>query len=155
METKDKIISALNDLLTRNYDAEKGFEQAADNAIDPNLVTFFKTYTEQRYRFGHDLKGEIVAIGGEVDKGSSITGDIHRTWIDIKTALSKKNDKSVIEECIRGEEKALNDYQEVLDMEELPYSTRTIIESHMRKIREAVAQLKELDGVYANEVHAN
>jgi uncharacterized protein (TIGR02284 family) len=152
METKEKIIKALNDLLTRNYDAEKGFEQAADNAMDPNLVTFFKTYTEQRYRFGHDIKGEIVAIGGEIDKGSSVAGDLHRAWIDIKTALTKKNDKAVIEECIRGENKALSDYQDILDMEELPYSTKTILESHMSKIREAVGQLEELDKVYENEV---
>lgn len=151
MATRDKVIKKLNELLTRNYDAEYGFKEAAEDVKDPKLKKVFKTYVEQRYRFGHDIKGEIKNLGGDPEKakGTSVAGDIHRKWMDLKKAISSNNEESIIEECRRGEMVTWGDYNEALGMEDLPPTTQSILENHKRKIDEALYDLVELKNDYA------
>ncbi|MEL6925059.1 MAG: PA2169 family four-helix-bundle protein [Bacteroidota bacterium] len=120
--TNENQISLLNDLLTKAYDAEKGYKEAADNVKSNRLKTIFKDMAQQRYDFGHQIKEEISLLGGEPDKGASMAAAAHRTWIDIKAALSSNDEKAVLEEVVRGEEQALSSYQDVL--EELPVDGR-------------------------------
>ena len=142
---RDKIISDLNTLLTRNYDAEKGYHKAAEHVKDPDLKRMFEVYSDQRYHFGHDLKGEITSMGGEPDKGASVASGAHRTWMDIKSMLSSDDTESMLEECIRGEEAAVKNYKEVLEHTDLPATTRTVLNDHVTKIEEALYQVRELE----------
>jgi|AntRauTorcE11897_2_1112592.scaffolds.fasta_scaffold25892_2 uncharacterized protein (TIGR02284 family) len=143
MDDKEKI-SLLNDLITKNYDAEKGYKEAAEKAYDTNLKRFMENHAAQRYQFGHDIKGEIKALDGEIDKGSSIAGDAHRMWINMKVPMSDNVDRSLAHECIRGEENALKDYQEAREKIEFPLSANKILDDHIFKIKEAINSLEEL-----------
>ena len=146
MESKNKeTVNLLNDLLERNYDAEKGYKKAAEDAKSPVLKEFFRDYAGQRYTFGHELKEEIKRLGGEPDKGTSATGTLHRTWIDIKTALSTDKDETVVEECIRGEKAALDDYEDVLKKSELSMASREVIQRQHDKIQSAVNRLNQIE----------
>lgn len=144
MKATQKQIDELNDLLTRNYDAEKGFALAAEEVKDQALQDFFKVYSKQRNKFGHDIKDQIVALGGKVDKGTSIAGDIHRGWMDLKGLLTGHDEDAIINECIRGESVALEDYKRVMEDESLDKDTRILVRSHHTKIQEAVSKIKEL-----------
>lgn len=143
----NKIISTLNTLLTRNYDSEKGYHKAAEHVKDPDLRRLMEIYADQRYHFGHDIKGEIKTLGGELDKGDSIAGKAHRTWMDIKAALSSDDDETMLEEAIKGEKKAINDYRDALK-EDLPDNTRRILNDHLSKIEESLYQIQELEQQY-------
>lgn len=146
MESKNKeTVNLLNDLLERNYDAENGYKKAAEDAKSPVLKEFFRDYAGQRYTFGHELKEEIKRLGGEPDKGTSAAGTLHRTWIDIKTALSTDKDETVVEECIRGEKAALNDYEDVLKKSELSMASREVIQRQHDKIQSAVNRLNQIE----------
>ena len=37
----DKVVSVLNDLLTKNYDAEKGYKEAAEKIEHTSLRAYF------------------------------------------------------------------------------------------------------------------
>jgi uncharacterized protein (TIGR02284 family) len=145
------IIDHLNKLITRNYDAEKGYLNAAKLVDDASLKHLFKTYAEQRYKFGHDVKGEIKAMGGEVDKGSSILGDMHRTWMKLRDAVTKHSEEEILDECVRGEEVALADYREVLNEENLPETTKMIVDNHVAGVEECLYQIKELQKNYEQQ----
>lgn len=151
METREEIISELNKLLTRNYDAEYGYREAVEDVKNPRLKTFFKAYVEQRYRFGHDLKGEILNLGGDPEKGkgTSLVGDIHRKWMDFKKAISSHSEDAILEECRRGEMVTWEDYNEALGLEDLPPTTRRLLKDHKEKIDEALYQLMELKAEYS------
>lgn len=151
MSTKDKVLKKLNELLTRNYDAEYGYKEAAEDVKDPKLKKVFKTYVEQRYKFGHDIKGEIMNLGGDPEKakGTSVAGDIHRKWMDLKKTITSHNEEVILEECRRGEMVTWQDYNEVLGLEDLPPTTRTVLEDHKRKIDEAIYDIMELKSDYA------
>lgn len=141
----DNIISKLNKLLTRNYDAEQGYHKAAEHVKDPDLKRLFEVYSDQRYHFGHDLKGEIKRLGGELDKGSSFASHVHRTWMDLKSAVTSDDTESMLEECVRGENAAVEDYKEVLNSTNLPESTRVILHDHISKIEESLYLINELE----------
>lgn len=151
METRKEIVEKLNQLLTRNYDAEYGYRKAVEDVDDPKLKKFFKTYVEQRYRFGHDLKGEIKNLGGDPEKGkgTSTAGDLHRKWMDLKKAISSNSEEAILEECRKGEMTTWGDYNEVLAMQSLPPTTSSLLKNHKTKIDEAIFQLMELKVQYA------
>lgn len=144
MNATKKQIDELNDLLTRNYDAEKGYANAAEEVNDEALKDFFLSYSKQRNKFGHEIKDQINKLGGEIHKGTSLAGDIHRGWMDLKGLLTGHDEDAIINECIRGENTALADYKKVMDDESLDSETREVIRSHHQKIQEAILKIKEL-----------
>ncbi len=141
----EKIVSALNDLLTKNYDAEKGYKEAAEKIQHTSLKSYFEKQSKNRYDFGHELKSLIAKYGGEPDKGTSVAGDIHRTWIAIRDAFSS-GDQNIYEECIRGEETFSAEYGEVLNNEILPQDVKEVVRKQKHSVDEALATLRTMEG---------
>ncbi len=142
--TTEKTVECLNDLLTKAYDAEQGFLKAAERAEGhPRLAMFFKQQSDLRLSFGHDLKEAIARHGGEPDKGASVAAKSHQIWITIKDAFSSDADvEPILEECIRGEEFALEEYDEKLKCDDLPADVRTLISSQRSKVAESLTTVK-------------
>lgn len=146
METySEKVGSKLNDLLEKTYDAEKGFKKAAENVNHSSLKDYFNQKAQERYEFGHELKNEIKSYGQEVDKGGSITGNLHRTWMDVKSLVSGNNEESMLEEAIRGEKASVDEYDDVLAETTLPPSTQTILAKQKQKIELGLSNIKRLE----------
>lgn len=144
----NKIIADLNVLLEKNYDAERGYKEAADDVKNASLKEFFINNSRQRNQFGHEIKEEIGILGGTPDKGGSLTGDLHRVWMDLKTSLSGNNEESVLEECKRGESAALADYEKIANKYELPPSTQKLVQAHRDKITEALRRVDTLEEMF-------
>ena len=135
----------LNELLEKTYDAEKGFKNAAENVDHSALKSYFNQKAQERYNFGHELKSEIKSFGQEVDKGGSATGAAHRTWMDVKALFTGDNEESMLEEAIRGEKAAIEEYQDVLNETSLPSSTHKILSSQKSTIESGLSNIKSLE----------
>lgn len=146
-DSKD-IAARLNDLLEKNYDSEKGYKEAADDVKNERLKEFFKDRASQRYDFGHELKAEIRNFGESPDKGSSVKGDAHRTWMNLKSAFSGDNEEAVLEEAIRGEKAALEDYNKVIKEQELPPSTENLLIKQRNAIERSLEKVKDLEDIF-------
>ena len=144
-ERKKELAGVLNELLERNYDAERGYKKAAEDIDNSLLKDFFNDYSSQRYNFGHELKEEINNLGEEPQKGSSLRGDMHRAWIDVKSILTGKDTEAVVKECIRGESKAIEDYEDALRRTDLTVNSREVIQRQHDKIQAAVNRLNEIE----------
>ncbi len=142
---KEEIGDKLNALLEKNYDAEKGYKKAAENAEHANLKAFFTKKSKLRNVFGHALKTELAAYGQKPDKGGSAAGTMHRTWMDVKALFSADNDESMLEEAITGEKAAVKEYRDVLKEADLPPSTATLVRDQMEKIERDLAEVKTLE----------
>lgn len=70
---------------------------------------------------------------------------MHRTWMDIKAFFSGNSDEAMLEEAIRGDEAALEEYNEVLENELLPVSVGSIIREQRIKIQLDLSQVKSLE----------
>ena len=141
----DKVVSLLNELLTKNYDAEKGYKEAAEKIEHTSLKSYFNEQAQNRYDFGHEIKALIAKYGGEPDKGTSITGDLHRVWIAIRDAFTS-GDKAIFDEAVRGEEAFSAEYGDMLTDEILPEDMREMVRKQKNSVDKALTSLKMMDG---------
>tara|TARA_R110002049_G_scaffold90303_2_gene226511 strand:- start:666 stop:1115 length:450 start_codon:yes stop_codon:yes gene_type:complete len=144
----ENISNKLNDILEKTYDAEKGFKKAAENVNNPALKSYFKQKADERYNFGHQLKSEIKSFGEDVDKGGTLTGKVHRAWMDTKALFSTDNEESMLEEAIRGEKSAISEYDEVISESTLPQSTKSILISQKTQIENGLSRISSLEDLH-------
>ena len=137
----EKVTECLNDLLTKAYDAEEGFKQAAERAEGhPGLVSFFRKQSDLRLSFGHEIKQMIAKYGGTPDKGSSVAAKAHQVWISVKDTLTPDHDgEAILEECIRGEKAALEEYDEKLKCDQTPADVRALLTKQRGAIAASLA----------------
>ncbi|KPM32128.1 Hypothetical protein I595_1777 [Croceitalea dokdonensis DOKDO 023] len=141
----ETVADKLNDILEKTYDAEKGYKKAAENTDNLNLRTFFLKKSNQRKDFGQALKTEIDKFGEEADKGGSAAGALHRAWMDTKAFFSSDEAESMLEESIRGEKAAVNEYEDVLNDTNLPTSTATVLRQQLNAINNDLNKIKRLE----------
>jgi len=145
MSYSKEVSNKLNELLEKNYDAEKGYKLAAEKVKNQQLKSFFSDRAQERYDFGHELKTEIRNFGENPEKGSSLKADAHRSWMNLKASLSNDKDESVLEEAIRGEKSAVEEYESVMKEKELPASTQNILMKQKNAIVASLNEVKTLE----------
>ncbi|MDR5591616.1 PA2169 family four-helix-bundle protein [Christiangramia sp. SM2212] len=145
MSYSKEISKKLNELLEKNYDAEKGYKLAAEKVNNQRLKGFFSQRAQERYDFGHELKTEIRNFGENPDKGTSLAGDAHRSWMNLKASLSNDKDEAVLEEAIRGEKAAVEEYENILKESEIPASTGNILLKQKNAIVASLNEVKSLE----------
>ena len=140
MKYTEKVSNRLNDLLTRTYDAEKGYKLAQDKIDNPSIKKFLNERVQQRYNFGHELKDEISNFGQLPEKGGSIKGDLHRTWMNLTATLSGNETERILEEVERGEKASLEEYNDILNDSDvvLPPSTENLLTKQRNAIESAL-----------------
>lgn len=115
MESNKEVISDLKELLSIVNDGKEGYESAAEATDKIELQGVFLKYAAQRAAYADDLKNHIVTHGAEADNESGgVLGVLHRTWIDIKQALSSKEDLAILEAVTTGEKAAIEKYDKYI-----------------------------------------
>jgi uncharacterized protein (TIGR02284 family) len=145
MADHDKAISRLNNLIETCKDGEDGFKTAAAGLSRADLRTLFNTFSQQRAQFAAELQNEVRRIGGDPESSGSIAGSFHRGWIDIKSAVTGKDDNAILAECERGEESAVANYEGALADESLPAHLREIVRRQYAAVKEAHDRVRSLE----------
>lgn len=114
---KEKTIDALNELVVINNDRIEGYEKASENTEERELKDLFSEFIKTSQKCRNELISEISKLGGKAEEGTKTSGEFFRAWMDVKSALSGKDRKAVLNSCEHGEEEADETYQTVLDDE--------------------------------------
>ncbi|MBA3714962.1 MAG: PA2169 family four-helix-bundle protein [Pyrinomonadaceae bacterium] len=144
MATNDDVISTLNNLIETCKDGQTGFQTAAEGVNKSELKTLFYNYSQQRAQFAGELQNEVLRLGGDPEKTGSVAASLHRGWINIKSAVTGKDDAAVIAECERGEDSAVSNYKDALE-NKVPADVRSVIERQYAKVQEAHDRIRALD----------
>lgn len=116
METNNEIISDLKGLVNIVNDGKEGYESASEATDSIELKGLFLKYSAQRAGYAMELKDHIAKHGGDSDnEEGGILGVLHRTWIDIKQALSSKEDVAILSAIETGEKAAIEKFDKVLE----------------------------------------
>ncbi|WP_282116635.1 ferritin-like domain-containing protein [Cellulophaga baltica] len=142
-----EIETKINSIIQKNEDAIMGYEKAAENAKGIGLQSYFSNKALERKNFLISLKSAAPALNLREDIDGSVTGALHRTWMDIKTAFSSDDDEAMLEEAIRGDKAAIEEYNEVLSDVHLPVAIATLIRQQITWIREDLEKIKSLEDV--------
>jgi uncharacterized protein (TIGR02284 family) len=144
MAQQKEIISTINSLIETLKDGQEGFRQAAEEIKDPQLKSLFSDYSQQRSRFAATLQTEAMALGEtEPERTSSAAGAMHRTWINLKSAITSGDDHAILAECERGEDSAVSAYKEALE-DDLTPPLREIVSQQYREVVAAHDRIKNL-----------
>lgn len=138
MNYTEEISNKLNELLIKNYDAEKGYLNASENVDSSTLKIFFKRRATERSEFAKELRTEILQYGEEPKDSGSFSGTVHRNWMSLKSVFSSNDEEAILEEAIRGEKASLEEYDEILKERTLPPSIDTMLFKHRNAIQSAI-----------------
>jgi uncharacterized protein (TIGR02284 family) len=145
MAQQKETISTINDLIETLKDGQEGFRQAAEAVEDPELKSLFHEYSLQRSRFAGELQSEALRLGEtRPEDSSSAAGAMHRTWINLKSAIAKRDNHAILAECERGEDSAVKEYQEAMEDEDLTAPVREIISRQYTEVKSAHDRVKQL-----------
>lgn len=115
METNKEIISDLKDLLSILNDGKEGYESAGEATESIELQGTFLKYAAQRAGYAEELRAHIATHGENAENESGgVLGALHRTWIDIKQALSSKEDAAILDAVVTGEKAAIEKYDKYI-----------------------------------------
>ena len=94
--SNDKAVESLNYLIGTLHDGEKGYRDAADEVDSSEFQTIFNRIAQERASFRADLEGEVRRHGGEPKEGGSASAALHRTWLNVRDAITGKSDEEVL-----------------------------------------------------------
>lgn len=107
-------IKGIQDLIEINIDSSKGFKEAAEKVENPEIATLFRQCGQERNQYAGQLK-DIVRVNGEdPEKSGSMSGTLHRWWLDIRGTVTGGNEHTVLADAERGEDAIKHRYEEVL-----------------------------------------
>ncbi len=141
--TTSSVPSVLNGLIETCRDGQEGFQHASDNVENSKLKASFQRFASQRANFVTQLQTLVRALGQEAETTSSVTGALHRGWMDLKAAITSKDEKAILAECERGEDSAVSQYRNALD-EELPMDIRAVLLAQSGQVLNAHDEIKLL-----------
>lgn len=139
----DDVVSTLNDLIETCKDGQEGFQTCAEDIRDSSLKSLFTERAQGCAAAASELQGLVLACGGDPETTSSVSGTLHRRWVDIKSAITGKDDVAVLNECERGEDVALRSYRDALE-KDLPANIRAVVERQYQGVLRNHDQVKAL-----------
>lgn len=144
MAQRKEIITTLNSLIETLKDGEQGFQQSASGVDDPQLKTTFDHFSQQRSQFAGELQAEVQKLGEEEPEDSgSASGSLHRTWINIKSAVTSRDRHAILAEAERGEDAAVAAYKEAME-KDLPATVQEIVRRQQAEVKSAHDKIRNL-----------
>ena len=145
--SNDDIISTLNELIETCKDGQEGFKQAAEGVERSDLKSLFFEFSQQRAHFAGELQQIVQKLGEEPTSSGSTAGALHRGWINIKAAVTGKDEAAVLNECERGEDSAKKTYKDALE-DPLPSYIADVVRNQYESIQMAHDRVKALRDSY-------
>ena len=90
---------------------------------------------------------ELRDLGEAPIESGSLTGTLHRAWIDIKSSVAGNDDEAVLEEVIRGEKASVDEYQDVMKDNVLVPQINSILQSQLSEIQGTLSRVKTLEDI--------
>jgi len=147
----DKTIQVLNGLVEVCRDGAQGYGEASKETQNTTFQSKFKNYSAERALLADELIKHVEELGGQAEKSGSVAGAVHREWIDIKGAITGKDDAAIINECERGEDSAKEAYEKALQETALPMAVKSLIQKQYIVVKAAHDDMRNLKQAYQSK----
>ncbi|CAG5067535.1 hypothetical protein DYBT9623_00256 [Dyadobacter sp. CECT 9623] len=138
----------IHDLIEINNDRVAGFEKAIEDINDENvdLKVVFEGYAMQSRKNVQELSA-IAGSAPHLENEQSVSGTLHRAWIDIKSIFGGSDRAGILSEAERGEDAIKKAYKDALESSDLPADARELVSSQAQGINSAHDKIKALRDV--------
>lgn len=144
MAGNDHDVSVLNSLITTTIDSANGFEEAAKDARSDQFKSMFSQFATERRQCVTQLQQAVRQLGGDPEDDGSRAAAMHRTWLNLKDAVTGDSDKQIVEEVENGEDYIKGKYETALQDDRLSVQAKSIIEDAFRSVREGHDRASQL-----------
>ncbi len=139
----EKSISILNNLIEICRDGNRGYKHASEHIEHDDLETIFYRLSQQRALFEAELRDDVRQLGGTPEDGGTLSGSIHRFYLDVKAMFTGHDTEGIIEACKTGEKTAIEAYEKAIASDDLPAFIKERLTEQHKLIKGAVTQLEE------------
>ena len=147
METNEKLVEVLNDLIEINNDRVTGYEKAVEETkdLDVDLQAIFHSMANDSRKYAAELTQEINKLGGTAKTDATTnSGKIYRVWMDVKATFTGHSRQAVLENCEFGEDAAQKAYTEALASDaEMGSDVRQVITEQQASLKVAHNLIKK------------
>ena len=144
MTERDNQTTALNTLITTLIDSINGYEDAAANSEGGRFQQLFRERASERRQVVEDLRAEVRRLGGNPEDDGSIMGKTHQRFLDLKAAVTGRDDKAIINEVERGEDYLKEKFEAALESDQLTGESRAAVERAYQSVRSGHDQMSQL-----------
>jgi uncharacterized protein (TIGR02284 family) len=140
----DRALALLRSLIAVCRDSQKGYETAAKDAVDLELVRLFAEQVKHRAKLVAELEQRVRELRGDPNAGPTLLGAIHRSWMGYRAANAPNQPEALLTEIERGEALAVEAYRMALKEHDIDAATRQLIEHQYELVQAAHDRMKQL-----------
>ena len=137
-------IATLNTLIATLIDSITGYEDAAANAEQSRFQQIFRERAGERQRVVESLRAEVRRLGGNPEDDGSFMGKTHQRFLDLKAAVTGRDEKAIINEVERGEDYLKEKFETALNDGDLGGESRAAVEQAYQSVRAGHDQMSQL-----------
>lgn len=144
-ENTDHAVNVLNGLIKTTLDSVNGYKDAAENAGPSQFREMFVQRAAKRQEIARELQQEVQSLGGTPETEQGMLGKMHNKFVDLKSAITGGDEKSVIDEVERGEDYIKDRFEDALKDDEITPRVRQTLERVYQDIKadhDEVSRLK-------------
>ena len=137
-------VSTLNSLIKTTIDSINGYQESAEAVENERFRSMFMELGQDRQQALPQLQAEVSRLGGNPEDDGSAAAAAHRTWVDLKSAVTGRDDKAIINEVERGEDHIKHKFEEAMKDNDLSAETRNVIQQAYESVRRGHDKVRDL-----------
>lgn len=137
-------IGTLNELIETTIDSITGYEDAAANSEAGRFAEMFRERAGERQRVVEELRAEVRRLGGDAEDSGTFLGKTHQRFLDLKAAVTGRDDRAIINEVERGEDYLKAKWEAALESGNLSGESRAVVERCYQSVRSGHDQMSQL-----------
>jgi uncharacterized protein (TIGR02284 family) len=144
MDSEQQIaIDMLEELITMAEYVKKCYKTSSDDVLDRQLRKIFDKYYNQKSFYIIQLQEQIAKEGGHTKISEDLLNTLRSAWVSVKTTFAFGDHRTLINYCIKAEEKLLANYKKVLKNSLSGY-VRLLLENQLSGTEEALNELRKM-----------
>lgn len=140
----DYDIKTLNSLIATTIDSIDGYSESANAAESGRFAEMFNQRAAERRAVLTRLQAEVSRLGGNPEDEGTALAAAHRGFVDLKAAVTGRDDKAIIDEVERGEDHIKAKFEDALQNDALSPETRAVIQEAYTSVKQGHDQMRDL-----------
>jgi len=137
-------IRTLNGLIATTIDSVDGYRTSAQDVQNPRFAELFTARASERSSVAEQLRAEVKRLGGDPEDDGTILAAGHRAFVNLKSAVTGRDDHAIVNEVERGEDHIKAKFEEALKDDNLSPQCRTLVETAFGSVKAGHDEMRNL-----------
>ena len=137
-------IRVLNGLIATTIDSIDGYRESAKEIESSDLKQRFEARAGERQTMVGTLRQQVSSLGGNPEDDGTVLAAGHRAFVDLKAAVTGRDDKAIVNEVERGEDHIKAKYEAALQDAALSAECRSLVQMAYGSVKSGHDQMRDL-----------